>query len=1112
MTDARSSAPPDRVSNVPGNVSFGSPGTASPLSDDVIDIAIMDDAYNEKSGFPDNEIRTSKYNIITFLPLNLSEQFRRVSNIFFLCVCVIGLIPGASPFSPLSNIMPLAFVLLVAAAKAAYEDWKRHRADAIANSIPAEVFRQGEWSKIESWSIRVGDIIRVMNGDELRADCLLLSTTDADGLAYIETANLDGETSLKTRRALPSTQTTFNMDNFQATLAQQGPVILYAQKPSASLASWKGLLKVGDNANGTGIPQFLPRGSTLRNVQEAVAAVVYAGVDTKMFLNLKQKPVKLSHLDKMTNRLIAGIFLFNQAIIIVLCAVSAAWNESHFPTENGGRGDWYLEPYLSVNQDRGGGVYVFFWNYLAYFVLLSFMIPISLFVGLEFVKANQALQMSWDHRMSKYDEHSGTWRFCRPKTSDLNEQLSQVRFIFTDKTGTLTENRMNLQQIMSGKTMHNELTDPGGLLQLIEPRPWHNDLLEDRLQGLMIAISVCHSIVVFKKGDTDEVIYDGPSPDEVALVKSAAQNHYSLLTRNSQCLTIVARDRTLSFAILAELDFTPERKRMSMLVRFPDERVVLLTKGADSAMLSRRDPRDHANTEMKTDLEQELEAMSLQGLRTLVFGYRNVSDVESTTWLAKFHTATCDLKDRQAALEAVYDEIERGYILLGATGVEDKLQDGVAETIQFFSDAEVVVWMLTGDKRETAVTIAATSGLVDMTKHEVVHLDVTQQFDQEMEADAIWSELKPQLHNALTLATQNPKTIIIVVDGVTLSIILNYDPESFTQLGLICAGAVCCRLTPLQKADCVRLFQASTSCTVLAIGDGANDVSMIQEARVGIGIMGLEGSQAELASDYAIPQFRHLRPLLAVHGRFSWYRNSTKIQYSFYKNMALAIGLFAYTFFTGFSGQTLYDSWLLSIYNTFFTVWIPLSIGMFDRDVEVGVALEEPRLYAPLQREQLHFNPPRIAEWLFDVVIHGGATFLAAYWMMHLDNISWRSGSRIHLATGAFCVLLAAICATGLLTIKHWNAIQVASAVLTIVSIPAFIFAYSGTKKFDGGTQMSGIAQEVFSTGTEYLYLCAMVFVVFSLGTAARKFIAVNEFPTLAVRLAARWRIRQRRL
>jgi phospholipid-transporting ATPase len=1079
----------------------------------LVRVSLLDDEFNSRANPPSNRIRTAKYTLLTFLPLNICEQFRRASNIFFLCVVIIGLIPGASPFSPLSSIIPLCLVLGISAAKSGYEDHKRHRADAAANAAPARVFRGGDWLEVHSHSVRVGDMIRIENGEEIRADCVLLASSDEDGLAYIETANLDGETSLKTRRALPATQKPFHPELLVDNVLPAFGCKLTAQAPSACLASWKGVLEMDGASYPTGLPQFLPRGSNIRNVEAVIAMVAYTGIDTKMFLNLKPKPHKTSHLERCNNRLIAAIVATHQFLILALCGTSVWWHKrNRFDLPEGSRGLWYLQPFFDEMDKRGGLTYIFFWNYLAYFVLLGFMIPLSLFVGLEIVKAFQAVQMSWDHRMSKYDSISETWRFCRPKTSDLNEELSQARFIFTDKTGTLTENRMNFQQLVSESVGHDEACDPGGLALRIQERLECEDPFEDRLQGLMAALAVCHTILAFpRKEAEDGLLYDGASPDEVALVRAASRNGYVLRARGSQQMTVSLRGQLMELDILAELEFTAERKRMSIIVRLPDRRTVLISKGADASMIPRRDIRDKRTTAMLHDLQSDLVTMSLEGLRTLVFGYRVLSETELTEWLSVFHAAASELGDREAALESAYDVIERDYSLLGATAVEDKLQDGVPETIKFMARAGIVVWMLTGDKRETAVTIAATSGLVDPDVHTVVHFDVTKQFELDLPPEDIWAVLSAEIKQTLENAKQNPNAVVIVVDGITLRYIFEFDSSVFVELGLLCAGAVCCRLTPLQKAECVRLFQSSTACTVLSVGDGANDVSMIQEARVGIGIMGLEGAQAELASDYAIPQFRHLRPLLALHGRYSWYRNSTKIQYSFYKNITLAVMQFSYTFFSGFTGQTMIDAWLLSMFNTFFTVWLPLSIGMFDKDVEEEAALEVPRLYGPLQREQQHFNLPRLAEWAVDLVLHGGFTFGSAYWMMTVDNFSWHSGSMQHAGTAAFCVMLTAICATGCLTVRHWNIIQLGSVLLSAISIPAFVCLYSMVPLWEKSSKMYGIAFDLFGSPCLNLMVIAMLFIVFTTITLARKYIAANELPSTTTKLVTRWRTLQKR-
>eukprot|EP00759_Apiculatamorpha_spiralis_P023498 PhF_6_TR27177/c0_g2_i1/m.39850/K01530/E3.6.3.1; phospholipid-translocating ATPase len=255
-------------------------------------------AANAQFKYPDNFIKTSKYNLVTFLPMNLFEQFRKVSNFYFLVNMVFSLVPGVSPVSPLTAIMPLLFVLGVAAAKDGYEDWVRHNSDNQANSIKAHVVRGGVLMDVQSKDVQVGDIIRVDNTEEFRADILLLSSKGNEGMAFIDTVNLDGETNLKNRRAPEITWDLKSAEQFARTTIQ-----IRCGTPSPSLSNWNGVMVVDGREVAVGIDQFLYRSALLRNTEFVWGVVLYAGVDTKMFRNLAQKPPKFSALDIKLNKL-----------------------------------------------------------------------------------------------------------------------------------------------------------------------------------------------------------------------------------------------------------------------------------------------------------------------------------------------------------------------------------------------------------------------------------------------------------------------------------------------------------------------------------------------------------------------------------------------------------------------------------------------------------------------------------------------------------------------------------------------------------------------------------------------------------------------------------------
>ena len=353
-----------------------------------------------------NYIRTSKYTIISFLPLNLLEQFRRVANCYFLVTAVITTIRGVTPIVPATAALPLLFVLTVAACKDGYEDYQRHVQDDKANSTPCTVLRPGNPNPmtVRSQDVAVGDILFVKDNEEVVADALVLHSSLPDALVYIDTAMLDGETNLKSRRAARQ-MVTMTQFHLPADIVKViGEVVI--QKPEPSLVSWKGMATVNGESCPLGIEQYLYRGSIIKDTGIVMAIVVYVGLTTKMFLNLKKKSAKSSILDQKLNKLIGGIFTLQQMIMIGMCG-GAVWHNDH----SGNQHSWYLDEVLREKV----GVELFFWRYLTFFVLMSNFIPISLFVTLELCKATQAVFMMWDINMYHVTPE-GREQHCMPKT------------------------------------------------------------------------------------------------------------------------------------------------------------------------------------------------------------------------------------------------------------------------------------------------------------------------------------------------------------------------------------------------------------------------------------------------------------------------------------------------------------------------------------------------------------------------------------------------------------------------------------------------------------------------------------------------------------------------
>ncbi|PWV12738.1 putative phospholipid-transporting ATPase 1-like protein [Trypanosoma cruzi] len=984
-------------------------------------VHMNDRKANAPYNYPDNFIRTTQYTLLTFLPLGLLMQFRKVSNFYFLICMILALIPGVSPISPATAIAPLVFVIGVAMIKEAVEEFKRHRADRKANSILVDVLVNGKLEKVASRDLRAGDIVRVHNGEEVRADVFYLSSHTEEGQVFIDTCNLDGETSLKGRKSIEVTRSLCSPEGLNA-----AQITMYTVPPEPGLLAWTGRIEIDGKDYAVDINQFLYRGCILRKTDWLWGFVIYAGVDTKMFRNLRKRPPKSSDLDLKLNILIIIVFVLQNVFLFLLCSLSVWWNGRH-------KNHWYIRWYLESH----GKAAQWFLSYLTYFVLLSYLIPISLFVTIELCKVIQAYWIRRDNKMMEIV--NGRWRRCKPNTSNLNEQLAMVRYIFTDKTGTLTENAMKFKMgDIKGHLIYNE--NHSFSLELLQ----RQGVIRTAAEEYFLALAICHTIQPFPDANAPlGVVYEGGSPDEVALVTTAAEHGFRLLERNSRCLTVEVEGERRVYDILATLEFTPERKMMSIIVQERNtERIILFTKGADSSVGSRTADEEDVQEYMQI-LSQSLLDMAEHGLRTLLIATRDLTSEMFSEWNTRFLAAGKVLVRRNEAVDRLCGEIEQELRLLGATAIEDKLQEEVPETVSFFREAGVMMWMLTGDKRETAVTIAATSSLLDPRRDYVVHVDLGSLDPKDPEAiEKIGADLhQVELH--LESGRREGVRCTLVIDGTSLGVVMEHYFELFVRLSKCVSSAVCCRLTPLQKAEIVRMFQKSTGFTALAIGDGANDVSMIQEARLGIGIIGLEGAQAALAADYAIPRFRDLLRLCAVHGRYSLVRNASCIVVSFYKNFTLSFMQLIFAFYCGFSGLTFFDGWFLTFYNVMMTSIPPFFMGIFERDLPSEVLTHRPDLFTPLSHG-LYFSCVVFLRWFLEAAFHACVIFYVIYpTMVNGDYNRQDDIYGIMVGSMSLFVLVSVVLGRFALQIRYWQLLQVLGITLSVIVVFAFFTIYS---------------------------------------------------------------------
>ncbi|EGV64842.1 phospholipid-translocating P-type ATPase, partial [Yamadazyma tenuis ATCC 10573] len=959
-------------------------------------IHIMSHSANSSAGYYGNYISTTKYNFATFLPKFLFEQFSKYANLFFLFTSIIQQVPDVSPTNRYTTIGTLLVVLLVSAIKEIMEDVKRNRADNELNNTKVFVLdaANGDFVAKKWIKVQVGDIVKVLNEESFPADLLLLSSSEPEGLCYIETANLDGETNLKIKQSRPETSYLVN-PRFLVSDLSKAEII--SEQPNSSLYTYEGNLQgFGSTRSIPMTPeQLLLRGATLRNTQWIHGVVVFTGHETKLMRNATATPIKRTDVERIINIQIIVLF----CLLIVLSLISSVGNVIKTQVNRSSLSYIHLE---GTNIAA-----LFFKDILTYWILFSNLVPISLFVTVEIIKYYQAYMIGSD--LDMYHEETDTPTNVR--TSSLVEELGQIDYIFSDKTGTLTRNIMEFKTCTIGGRCYIEDIPEDGHVQVIDGIEIGYHTFDDLKQDLnntssqqsaiinefFTLLSACHTVIPEVNEVTGEIKYQAASPDEGALVSGAASLGYKFIIRRPKSITI---ENTLTgiqseYDLLNICEFNSTRKRMSAIFRCPDGVIRLFCKGADTVILERLS--DIEEQPFVNATLRHMEEFAAEGLRTLCIASKIVSEDEYQAWSARYYEASTSLEDRQDKLDEVADSIEGGLFLLGATAIEDKLQDGVPETIQTLQTAGIKVWVLTGDRQETAINIGMSCKLLSEDMNLLIINEDTKQetrMNLQEKLDAILQHGGDTDNNALD------SSLALIIDGHSLKFALETDLEDlFIELASRCKAVVCCRVSPLQKALVVKMVKRKKKGSLLlAIGDGANDVSMIQAAHVGVGISGMEGMQAARSADISIGQFKYLKKLLLVHGSWSYQRISNAILYSFYKNMCLYMTQFWYVFANAYSGQSIVESWTLTFYNVFFTVLPPFVLGVFDQFVNARLLDRYPQLYQ-LGQSRKFFNVTVFWGWIINGFYHSAVIFVCLYFIYHhgdqlssglvVNNWSW---------------------------------------------------------------------------------------------------------------------------
>lgn len=890
-----------------------------------------------------------------------------------MAICVSQFFPSLRVNYLFTNLSPLIFVLSVTMLKEANDDNQRYQRDKEANSQLYGRFTPDGLVEIPSSDICVGDVIQVRKDQRIPADMVLLRTTEKSGSIFIRTDQLDGEIDWKMRLAVSSCQKLasdyeiFNIDG-----------LVYADRPHKDIYAFVGTFTHNAGVDGEVTEPLNVEHTLWMNTVVAsgiaLGVVIYTGRDTRAVMNTSSPKDKMGITDAEINKLSKVLCLVVVALAIVML------------TLKGWHGPW--------------------WVYLIRFIVLfSTIIPISMRVNLDMGKSMYASEIQRDKKIPG----------VIVRTSTLPEELGRVQYLLTDKTGTLTKNDMELKKMhlgtmVFGQDSIDELQDRLGQVMsgmsaaTAGPSRGRRDTPQ-RVFEVMQALALCHNVTpVYEENGT--LAYQASSPDEVAIVEWCERVGMILVSRDRESIRIKFGDQLLDYDILHIFPFTSETKRMGIIVRDrASGDVLFLEKGADAMMARIVQDNDW--------LEEECGNMARDGLRTLVVGKKRLTAEQFGVFDMAYQKARVAIQDRNVLMQrAIENYLERDLQLLAVTGVEDKLQDDVRVTLEKLRNAGIKIWMLTGDKVETATNIAISTRLFSRDK-----IILQYQKLREDECAAVISKV------------QRTKNCCLVIDGPSLHLIMTNMPSEFMQVSLQLEAVVCCRCTPTQKADVARMIQEYSGKRVCCIGDGGNDVSMIQAADVGIGIVGKEGRQASLAADFSVNQFSHLCRLLIWHGRNSYKRTAKLALFVIHRGVVIASMQAVFSAMFYFSPIALFQGLIAVGYTTVYTM-APVFSLVLDKDVSDEVAMTYVELYRDLTKGR-ELTYKTFFKCLMISVYQGGVIMMLAIWLFERDFI--------HIVSITFTALILNELLMIALEINTWHYVmgiaEIASFLIYVASV-----------------------------------------------------------------------------
>ena len=936
-----------------------------------------------------NKEENHKYNALFFFPVVLFNQFRQFSNFFYLLLSISQFIPQFKVGFLFTYISPLCMVVFFSMSKELYDDIKRRIQDKKTNStlIKTLTLNKENWkvSNImkKACDLQIGDIIELEKDNRVPADIVLLKTFNdsEENQSFIRTDQLDGETDWKLRKAPGGTQEKTERD-----LVYMDGYIQY-QPPSKLIYNFEGVMKF-QNAQGLMCKEPLNLentmwASTVVASKKIIGIVIYTGKETRAQMNSSTPKYKIGILDQELNRLNIYLFFIMFGLSLILTILKGI--------------NWNM-------------IFVF----IKYVILFCAIIPIALRVNLDVSKTWLSYVISKDESIPE----------TIARNSTIPEELGRISYIFSDKTGTLTKNEMIFKKIAMETEQFGEesfedlkliLSDEcqscdAPLLDLYniikykqknlnesinnDLRGSNNDNIIDTnsnkgnkrnksaesiyksnkrirrernkiIRDTITAMVLCNNVTPTETG------YQASSPDEVALVKFADTLKMRLFHRTDKEIKIKnAIDNIEEFEVLANFPFSSDTKRMGIILKNKKYgHIIYYLKGAENVMMK------FVKENYIGYIKENAENLATKGLRTLVLTQKIISEEEFDIWNKEYNEALVSMENRKENISKVVSKLENNMEFLCVTGVEDLLQDEVANTIDNLRNAGMKVWMLTGDKVETATCISISAGLKSKNQKifTIRHDDLSNYGEKNNDEEKL-NKLKSLFSEYNVKIKTDPH--LFIIDGDSLDIALRHCEADFFNTAMQALSVVCCRCSPTQKRIIVKTIKKYTDARTAAVGDGGNDVAMIQEADVGIGIVGKEGLQASLAADYSIKQFKNLSILLLWWGRIGYKNTSMVANFVIHRGLIISFNQFIFSLIFYYNAVALYNGNLCFGYSTIFTALPSISI-LLDKDVDKNNVLKFPNLYKILLKGR-ELNLKSFLWWVFKSIFQSGVLMFGA--------------------------------------------------------------------------------------------------------------------------------------